>query len=228
MLAALGQLASSLINARTAKINTDKTNQANRELAEYSYEKDTEAWNRQNEYNLPTAQMARLKAAGLNPNLVYGNGAAQSTAATMPKYNAPTMQYNYRPAVDPLAMIGAYQDFQIRQAQTNNLRAQYNNTMEETRGKKLLNDVLDNTKEARVWERIYNINYAKERYDRSGWQTKREELDYKFRKNTLNDYQAEGMSLRNQLIQKEIDFFDWSKFTDILTRFGVKLPSFRK
>lgn len=228
MLAALGQLASSIINANTARKNTDKTNQANKELAEYSFQKDTEAWNRQNEYNLPSAQMARLRDAGLNPNLVYGNGAAQSTAATMPKYNAPTMSYNYRPAVDPLAMIGAYQDFQIKQAQTNNLQAQYNNTMEETRGKRLLNDVLDNTKDARLNERLYQINTARNRYTKSGWEAKREELDYKFRKNTLNDYQAEGMSLRNQLIQKELDMFSWSKWTDILTRFGVKLPSFRK
>jgi len=37
-------------------------------------------WNMQNEYNSPLQQMERLKAAGLNPNLVYGNGAtAQST-----------------------------------------------------------------------------------------------------------------------------------------------------
>lgn len=32
-------------------------------------------WMRQNEYNSPTAQMRRLKEAGLNPHLVYGGGA---------------------------------------------------------------------------------------------------------------------------------------------------------
>lgn len=32
-------------------------------------------WEMQNEYNSPRAQMERLKEAGLNPNLVYGNGA---------------------------------------------------------------------------------------------------------------------------------------------------------
>jgi len=40
-----------------------------------------EDWNMQNAYNSPAAQMDRLKAAGLNPNLVYGHGAdAQSSA----------------------------------------------------------------------------------------------------------------------------------------------------
>lgn len=32
-------------------------------------------WMRANEYNSPSAQMARLRAAGLNPHLVYGGGA---------------------------------------------------------------------------------------------------------------------------------------------------------
>lgn len=31
-------------------------------------------WNMQNAYNLPEAQMARFKQAGLNPNLIYGQG----------------------------------------------------------------------------------------------------------------------------------------------------------
>lgn len=35
----------------------------------------------QNQYNSPVAQMQRLKEAGLNPNLVYGNGAAQMPSA---------------------------------------------------------------------------------------------------------------------------------------------------
>lgn len=38
-------------------------------------------WNRQNEYNSPSAQMSRLKAAGLNPDLMYGNGSAGGVGA---------------------------------------------------------------------------------------------------------------------------------------------------
>lgn len=49
-----------------------------------------EQWNRENEYNTPAAQMQRLIDAGLNPNLVYGNGAAQSTSVGSPQYSAPT------------------------------------------------------------------------------------------------------------------------------------------
>lgn len=42
-------------------------------------------WNMQNAYNDPSAQMSRLQNAGLNPHLVYGNGAdAQSQGAPKP------------------------------------------------------------------------------------------------------------------------------------------------
>lgn len=42
-------------------------------------------WNRENAYNDPSAQMSRLKKAGLNPDLVYGNGATSlSSSMSMP------------------------------------------------------------------------------------------------------------------------------------------------
>lgn len=36
-------------------------------------------WQKQADYNAPEAQMDRLKAAGLNPNLIYGTGAKGAT-----------------------------------------------------------------------------------------------------------------------------------------------------
>lgn len=111
----------------SARRNTDRTIQANRELAEYQYSKDLEMWNRNNEYNSPQAQMARLQEAGLNPNLVYGSGAVANTSGQMPRYNAPNVQYNYKP-IDIPTVLGAYQDFQVKQAQIDNLKAQTQNT----------------------------------------------------------------------------------------------------
>lgn len=110
-----------------------KTNEANMELAKYAYSKDLEMWNRANVYNSPEAQMERLKNAGLNPNMVYGSGAVANSAGTLPKYNAPTLDYNYVPPVQD-SMVGSlnqFQDFQIKQAQINNLREQ-NKVIRET------------------------------------------------------------------------------------------------
>ena len=39
-----------------------------------AFERNIAAWSMNNAYNDPAQQMMRLKAAGLNPNLVYGSG----------------------------------------------------------------------------------------------------------------------------------------------------------
>lgn len=52
-----------------------------------AFERDFFMWNAQNAYNHPSAQMARLKEAGLNPMLVYGNGSVfGNTSGSAPSY----------------------------------------------------------------------------------------------------------------------------------------------
>lgn len=74
-----------------------KTNKANMELAKYqnewqtqenekAYQRNLQMWNLQNAYNSPTQQMARLRSAGLNPNLVYGSGVTGNSAGSTPQY----------------------------------------------------------------------------------------------------------------------------------------------
>lgn len=130
--------------------NVDKTNEANMKLAEYQYSKDLEMWNKGNAYNNPIEQMKRLKEAGLNPNLVYGNGSAVgNSAGQLPKYNAPTMSYNYIPPVDLPGTIGAFQDIQIRNAQIDNLKAQRIATEQGTLMKGVQTEFLQDTAENR-------------------------------------------------------------------------------
>lgn len=91
-------------------------------------------WNMQNEYNDPSAVMARLRKAGLNPNLVYGNGAATPTdtvrSSSSPAWNpqAPDMSFIGHAAGNALS---AYQNWEMKEAQTNNLRAQNTVLLEE-------------------------------------------------------------------------------------------------
>lgn len=67
-------------------------NAAQRELAEYQYNKNVEMWNMQNAYNSPVEQMKRFQEAGLNPNLIYGSTSSSGNATSMPTYDAPTLQ----------------------------------------------------------------------------------------------------------------------------------------
>lgn len=153
VIAAGGTAAQSAINAKTAKLNTDKTIQANKELANFAYSKDLEMWNRSNEYNTPLSQMNRIKQAGLNPNLVYGNGVTGNSSSQLPKYNAPTVDYNYKPSVDFQGMLSSFMDLELKQSQIDNVRAQTNNTNTETALKTL-------NREKLLTEKPYWSSYA--------------------------------------------------------------------
>lgn len=52
----------------------EKQNKANQAAIDRANAYDMYTWDLANQYNNPKAQMERLKAAGLNPNLVYGSG----------------------------------------------------------------------------------------------------------------------------------------------------------
>lgn len=70
----------------------NKSIAANQQLAKYGYQQSRYQWQRENEYNTPERQMARFKEAGLNPNLIYGQGNA-GNASSMQAYQSPTADY---------------------------------------------------------------------------------------------------------------------------------------
>lgn len=127
----IGGIVQAKINQRTALQNTNLTNLANKQMAEYSYSKDLEMWNRQNAYNSPEAQMERFKSAGLNPNLIYGQGSS-GNATTLPRFSAPTQRFDYQPGVNLPETLSMFQDMRIKNAQVDNLKAQEENTRAQT------------------------------------------------------------------------------------------------
>ena len=85
-------------------------------------------WNMQNEYNSPASQMSRFKAAGLNPNLIYGQtNEAPAVRSTDVKSWTPTAP-NYE-GVGRAAMqgLGMYQDMTMQNEQMKNIAAQRTN-----------------------------------------------------------------------------------------------------
>lgn len=120
----------STINTATNAIAQSNLNRRTQKWNEKQYDKartdNMSDWNKQNEYNSPAAQMARLKAAGLNPNLVYDNGAATVSAqavksADTPAWNPKAPEYNFSSG------INAYYDAQIKTATIDNLKQQFQN-----------------------------------------------------------------------------------------------------
>lgn len=132
----LGGLGSSAMNNKAVQ----DTNKANMEIAKYqaqwqqqenekSYQRSLNMWNLQNEYNSPTQQMARIRAAGLNPNLVYGNGVTGNSAGSTPQYepakfNAPTMQAYRGWNLGISDAISQFLAYRTVKAQVDNMEAQ--------------------------------------------------------------------------------------------------------
>lgn len=55
-------------------------------LGQYNANKaNIDLWKMQADYNKPINQLARLREAGLNPNLIYGSGGVQNTISSAPK-----------------------------------------------------------------------------------------------------------------------------------------------
>jgi hypothetical protein len=69
-----GQLASQGINALVQSGMNKKTREWNEKMYGMQRQHSLQDWQMQNAYNSPEQQMARLKAAGLNPHLIYGGG----------------------------------------------------------------------------------------------------------------------------------------------------------
>lgn len=123
-LAAIGA-GTSLLNNMLNVGATNQANKQNRSYAEQQYDKQRRDaiadWQREADYNSPKQQMARLKEAGLNPNLVYGHGAdatMSSVRSSSPQsYKAEAPQFNLDQG------LGAIYDLQLRSAQTDNVKA---------------------------------------------------------------------------------------------------------
>lgn len=82
-----------------------------------------EDWHRNNTYNSPQAQMKRFQDAGLNPNLIYGQGNSGPSQA-IPTSDAPNPDFNTPDVNNLLEPFNDFADVRIKKQQTDNLKLQ--------------------------------------------------------------------------------------------------------
>lgn len=100
----------------------EKTRQYNLQLAQQQNQWNIEQWQRENDYNDPQAQIARLRSAGLNPDMVYGQSGISNTAASSPDMTsgAPATPVDYSSLANKRTIGDAImQSLAIRQAEAN-------------------------------------------------------------------------------------------------------------
>nr|QJB21624.1 MAG: DNA pilot protein [Microvirus sp.] len=127
-----GGLLGTGINAWVASNQNKKQREFDRSMAEYSYSKDLEMFNKANEYNSPKMQMQRFEDAGLNKNLIYSQGQPGQAAVSMPKYQDVKGTFG-QPKVDIISSLNAYQNIAMVNRQMDLLAKQIDLAQENVR-----------------------------------------------------------------------------------------------
>lgn len=191
---------------KTSKRNTDRTIQANWDLANLKYQKDLEQWYRENEYNAPDEQMRRLRNAGLNPNLVYGTGTVTGNTTTSgPRFDRPDVEYNYEPFQFPTNAISRGIQF----IQENRLKdRQIAETEERVKNLATQRDAL----KAKTESEIINQLYYKLRGKSAGLKYKLDQALFQ----TQLDYARENL----RRLRREVSLQGYKKLSLLSKTFG--------
>lgn len=145
-------------------------NQRNREynlnLAKMQNQWNIEQWNRENTYNTPLAQRQRLAAAGMNPDLAYGEGVSANLAASSPEMTAgapssPVDVSNLANKQTVGDMVRSVLQNSLVQAQTEATKAGKDKTKQETKNLEVENDILSADALTRAMQNEWNIEFTK-------------------------------------------------------------------
>lgn len=166
-----------------ANSNLNKKNRAWQEkMYDQQYQRNVELWKLQNAYNTPAEQVKRLRQAGLNPNLLYGNGSAATgnageiSAADVP--STPTsVPYDFSQASNGLASgLAMYQNWRMNELNMDKVRSQTENINANTiyqqsmrSGQDIKNKLLG-VDLSWAWKN-YDLDYASKRLGMSKTQT---------------------------------------------------------
>lgn len=168
----LGALLGAVAGLGSQLLGGAQQNKANRESMqwqEHMYDRqraDALAdWNRNNEYNSPIAQMARLKAGGLNPALFYGGGTSGITSAAPIRSSSPGSYKAEAFKPDLGAVMQGAADLLLKKKQAQNMDAQndlIHAQAEETRSRIPKNqaETENVTQDSKYKERVQDILVA--------------------------------------------------------------------
>jgi len=192
----IAAIGSTVIGGAYSAFNDWRQNRQRKELAKYEFKQNQRAWELNNQYNTPLAQMQRFQAAGLNPALMYGQG-TPGNSNSAPKYEAP----EYNATAEPpriMETIGQFQNTKIQQltqkqidAQTKATDAQRLKTQAETINAGIQSGILkSNALTAKI-----RANFARE--------LQQSQLDINLQ--THQNLEAQGKILEFDRQMKEID-----------------------
>lgn len=118
----------STINAGNQANYAGKNRRQSEKLMNWQKDINLTNWGLENEYNSPANQMKRLKAAGLNPALIYGSGSGGMTGGSIGGVTANSPNQD-APQIDVSGVIKAFIDLTMLDKQKDLLTAQTQATL---------------------------------------------------------------------------------------------------
>lgn len=182
-----------------------KTRDYNLHLARMQNQWNIDQWQRENDYNSPSAQMGRLSAAGLNPDLFYQNGVSGMTAASSPSMTAgaPATPQDMSALGQKKTVGQAMQESlqgAILGAQVRLMNAQADKTEKEATGQDLKNQNILAIDKASLDKMLADTEFSKEQKKEIT-----QNIENLKKANTQLDYVISNLALQNQgLTQQQL------------------------
>lgn len=173
-------LVSSGFNHIANALGSDRQMRQQKDLMRYNYKLNERMWHLSNSYNTPAAQMARLRAAGLNPDLMYSNGApglqadspAAVSAGAAPSYAPANASLNLTSDVSALAMANKAGEETIAQSIRNKfLESEISVNIDNAIKTGKLTEAQADVCRQNILESQQNISALKKRVSNETWQT---------------------------------------------------------
>lgn len=194
-------------------------NQKNRDwnlnLAKLQNQWNIDQWNRENAYNSPAAQMARYKAAGLNPDLIYGqsNLSAASPEMTSGDGSLPTDVSNLANKRTIGDIVSQAASTRLTNAQAKLAESQADKTDAETVGQTINNDWLPKLlkgqteiNEADVKQRLADAGLKGKQIEVAVEQIKVMQQSVKESQQKINDLQSQMENRTFQQVQAMLEY----------------------
>lgn len=182
-----------------------QNNRANDRRQQEAYEQNLRMWHMQNEYNSPASQIARLRAAGLNPNLIYGS--PDNTAQAPPSKG---VSEGHAGQVDPMVAMNALnilKQMELVDADIALKESQARNFDSDTERQNLENDVFPQKFSASMQEVFSRINVNNAEADKLFNESKVAYENY-IAKQLENYFNTQTMQDRISLVAKQLDLTD--------------------
>lgn len=185
----------------------------NKQESELAFEREKEMWNMQNEYNTPLAQMQRYQDAGLNPNLIYGQG-SPGNATSAPTYT-PSQAQKPNAVSRPEMKMTNLTNMLENLPQYQLLTKQSENQEEITRGLRLDNDFKEKTMDYRLHSQHLKNLLDEGAISRQEYENKLLDIEYRFNDVTFQD-RVNQVKLQNELSkldrQVKLNIIDMHKY----------------